>query len=393
MKRYKFDAAAAAVTFAGSAVALTALIFVYRIIAPQSWIARGILIGLTVAVTACAGFGALCLLVRSRRKVRVKIPPMFAKGGVIFLLLIFLLGFFGQTVYSAHIVQKRTVEADTEIVLLMDSSYSMEQYEREAETAAGTLIDSMQENAALALGMFTTEITQSWPLEVMDKTGKKDMSSRVKLNIADSGTSLTKALRWAYDTLQPDVGSSKNLMTVIISDGNSPIYPEAGQMLADAGVKVYSVRLSDKEDRFTQDFVDYVKSTGGFDTVFDDPGDKDALKALTAEFGGVPEEDMSNRLGPFEFADEYVLYDGSSEFGVGAFQLAVRFAFFLLLGLLVQLLCFRKITLPSVAFCMGGAVAATFISTLCGQYGLTVIAVAVIALMIYTVFAMIPQED
>ena len=393
MKKYKIDYVIPAISFVTAGLLLWLFLWLYDVITFANWWLRALYIGGVLPVTAIITFGAVYLSTLPRRKTKIRTPKLLSAATAVFLALLFLTGFFGQCIYSAKLLPPSSA-ANCEVVLLADESVASKSRSDEWKRAAERFIDGMDNSTALAVGVFTTEVVQSKELtQISDKT-KNELKDVLSAPVPDGGTSITKALNWAYKTLEPGMGSDTKQAIVVVSDGNSPVYPPAVQACAEKGVRIYSLRLSGTEGRFTDAFLQTVADTGGFDTAVSDAS-SDSIDNLLKAFNGITSDVRANRFGHFEFSKNSVLLDNRNLFtdDLSFSAVLIRFAVYAITALLFQLICFRKVTLPSIAFVLGGSLIATVLVTIFGGAHLLVPAAPVLSLTLFTVIAVIQKED
>lgn len=394
MRQNRLNIIIAIITFVISAAMLLISQLIYDAAGIESWLVRALFAGAVLALTAFGCFGAVAVYSRIRKNVKMDMPKLFSGVTALLLALVFILGALGQTAYSAEFSEEVAADADKEIVLLVDASHSMSVYSDLSVSVVNAVIDSVNSDTALAIGTFTTEVTEVQKLKTMSRSDKKDAKSDFSLNIEKKGTSLTKALRWAYSVFEPGISKQKERFVIIVSDCDSAAYPEVENKLKTAGVKVYSVRHKEDSGTFRDQFLDYVISTGGFDTVVKNADDaKSDLYLLISDFGGVTNPDEIIGIGDLKFTEHYIMYDNDKEFGLNVWRIIIRVLFYFLLSVLFQLICFRSITGRTVLIIAGTSLVTGLAVTFSGVFSFMPAAIVITALLVFTVFAGVSEED
>ncbi len=419
MKDRRFDLLSAIVSFAAALIVLVPMVALSYFSEPLGWFVQALFVGLTLPVAALAGFGAVHLLCRLRRGMKIELPGLFTGGGAIFLALLFLAGAVGQIVYSLHLEQRVTYREETvqtttpvvnghapcDIALLIDSSGSMIDKTDIVVRASDAFVDSLPDSADLALGIFTSKVTPSWGLRKMDAAGKEETKKNLREDGEGATTEIAEALEWAYDTLSAADDGTRNQFVVIVTDGVSPLHQSVIEKYdrTKCDIKVYSILTVDElydswlgESVTTKRFVDFVDSTGGFNSEVRTGDDEEAAIAeLTKVFNNISSEnitptdnvkrvrEVSTGLG---FANGTILHD---DFSVRIFGIIMRFVFFFIFAGLMQLYYFRDFRLSKLLICLGESAVATALVTLGGILGAAMISIIALALCLFALFAVL----
>lgn len=394
----RFDFLTALVSFAASAAVLCGTVYLCVLSADVSWVLCALATGVSLCLAALAGFGAMHLLNLLRRKTKLNLPSLLSKTTLLALALLFVLGAAGQALFSFRVREQTLRPAQDsftcDIALLVDASDSMNRRADERNAAAASLIEATTEDHKMSLGLFTAQIEAEEPLTAMDDKAKAAYNDVLKNAPQKGGTSLTKALEWAVDSLKESEADKQ--IVIVITDGSSPVYPDTAERLTKSGAELYSVRLPGSDEKFTDDFLALVNATGGFDTVLTDVTDKAELDPLVSAFCGLTSDIIGRTETKFGFAPFPILYTSPFVVAEGVLPLVLRllvqFVFFCLYYLLMQLLLFRRITLPSILIGAGCAVLAVAAVSLSAGVGIGIICVLALALTMHTAFAFIESR-
>lgn len=385
MRNKKPDILIIASSFISSFFVFTVLLFVYENANVSGTIAKALLVGACFALPALAAFICIHISAKVRqRKVKIELPALISGGTALMLILSFAAGFIGQLVYSFRINKEVTVtEGNSDIVLLLDDSGSMVPYTTNVRTASAAFVEGLSEKSRLALGIFAEVIGSFEDLVVMDDAGKQKIKDSFdpKYRFA-GGTNFDIALQKASECLSATDEDTVKAV-VMVTDGCDDVVSQNIQKhYINNDIKLYTIRIAGSEGKETQDLIDFVNKTGGFDTSIDMNSDPDAglhelIDAFASITGSVESETKT------EFSDGLLVYDED----LAAYKAVVRLIFIFILTLLVQLLYFRNISVKTVIANIITSVLACALLTFAVEISGVIVTVTASAALIFTAFA------
>ncbi len=216
------------------------------------------------------------------------------------------IGAAGQAVFGLDI-ESQKVKSDekiktkeTNVVLLMDYSGSMDYYIADETEVTCQLIDGLDKNVSMQIVAFSDTVepravSDFLPLTDANKDNLKDFVRNI--DIWHGGTNFDLPLEVAFNTLSDNEKKDCRSVVLMLSDyapGGYTFTNQKGQQIKDEGFEVYSVRITyqggeniDPNDQFAQ-FVDkdipIVKAAdGSIDT-------EELLGALTESVKGTREK-------------------------------------------------------------------------------------------------------
>ncbi len=378
----KFDVLTAGVTFGVSFLFCVLSIVVLREVKPAG-VAAALAVGISFFVTALASFAAMRIVSAARKSLTVNLPSLKFGFAALLLLLCFIVGFAGQFLYSFRIVRSEQPEPEpprgSNIALLLDASGSMEDYVDTVTAASVLFTESLSENCSLYAGIFDFYVKDSEPLTVMDPAGKAKMTAFLENRYVLGGmTNIDHPLQTAKDVLNAQ-NDGKEKAVVMLTDGFVKFLTQTkNDYLADQ-IKLYTIRIAGSENKDADELVDFVNATGGFDTVISDATMQSDMEALKKVFQAITQE-VDQPGVTTEFSDGYVLYDET----VSASRVAIRFAVFVLLVVLVQLLLIGRMDLPGILVSAAAAILTTAGVTLAGYAEMVPVCALLPAICVYT---------
>lgn len=188
--------------------------------------------------------------------------------GISFILLILcaaLLGAGGQFFYQKS-VEKGS--ADTDIVLLFDSSRSMAPYKSACVDAAGILIDDMKETDRMQTVLFAGKVFDKSELLFMDESGKAQVKSILSgcdeiVGTTDFDLAFMEALE-AFSE-----GEDRNQAIILLTDGLGAVSEAVQKECLERKIRVCTISIGgmDEKEEQVRHLTDFIKQTGGFETV------------------------------------------------------------------------------------------------------------------------------
>lgn len=319
---------------------------------------------LAVFVGGFLGLNLALALDRRRKALRPRLWPVsFLLSGA----LLFGAGFGGQLLFM-RAEEEVTTPSETDMVLLLDASGSMDAYSVPRTEAACQFVDSLDKDCCLQVISFTCRedlpaLDQS-PMLEMDRQGKDVLKEMIAGIDHQGGTDFNAPLRLALDTLDKEGRRNCGKAVIMLTDGYGEDMPDLDKKLTDDylddEVKLMTIRISDSDDLSgaPEDLVEMVEETGGFD-IWLEP-DRD---------GGVDTDDM---LDAFQEAFQAVtetrpavsdgFLTGSEE--TSGYQLLIRTATLLVCAVLFGLGYFGCFQRKMVLNLLSGLVLSVLISLL-----------------------------
>ncbi len=363
---------------------------------------RAFLTGAVLAVAAAVTFAVIKLIssLMSGFKANGKVhtPSLIGEKGAIILLLIFLLGFVGQIIYSLGLTQpaakkKSKSKNRYDIEILVDCSDSMQQNGKNPLKLCENIIDTVPEGNQIGMVLFTSQIEKDFSLSNVTAKSKKKYKSTLSKFKSKGGTSLTRAFSCAADTFEKDGNSDNKKMIIAITDGASPIHPDVKDRITDLEINVYNLKASNETPLFYDELDEFVNESGGFVTVAS--GNNEIPKKLIDEYEGIVTKDGAKKK--LTFTNKNILFDESeSETGDAieiCIRLIARFIFFLLLYILVSYYYFRLIGSSTILSGVITAVLTSLAVLITSFINIPVITAIFIALTINAIFSEIEVKE
>lgn len=310
------------------------------------------------------GLSGVCLAERIRQKqFSVMKRPGRGRSFLIALASGVLLGGFGQLIYMVTVeeyekeAESEAEPGDSDLVLLLDCSDSMQGKKASCGEAACQLTDKLGEGNFMQVVSFAGRVLGQTELLPMDPDGKQSCIEFIH-NIDLVGmTNFNAAFRTALDTLDGSATGNGRQAVILITDGQASLDEGIKEECLEANIIVYSIRLAEDGgmDSQSEALVSFVEETGGFNTEIqvDAEGDISVEKLLEAlESAAIEKQEpvYGKRLA----LGERLLVGGDEAPEVRHY--AIRFLVFLAYGILITWAYYGKAAGKNIAGCVGAAV-------------------------------------
>lgn len=405
----KFDFVTLLLTFGVSAVVFTLMLMaVYSV--STNWVFRSFGTGAALAVTAAAAYGAMTAGLKLRKNMVVNLPAVFSKSVAVSLVLLFVLGFAGQVLYSIQIETKKVKDGekektevvkkvnDADLAILLDCSGSMSSFNKDVLLACDEFIDGLPEGARLGGGVFADSVVIE-DLTKMDSSGKTKMKEAMRVNLSDEfGNDFIRAYSDVYDMFESQSSEGRYKALFIFTDGDGAHDKETNaQKFKDAGIEIHSIRPVGSYASDTDDLIELVGATGGTDNeISSSTGASRMDNVLNALKQIIEKTEKKTVKTPvyknkteIKFSEGMLLYDEETPVR----GIAVRVASFLVFALLIQLIYFRKQNMLAAVVTVIQGLCAAFIATGLGVTGLPVLVGVSTALFMFSAFLILSFEE
>lgn len=330
---------------------------------------RALWMGGFFLMTFVLGYFALQLAMVLGRACRVERPRMWWAAFLIACPLLFGIGFGGQYLFM-YSKEDVTVPAEVDMVLLLDASGSMETggYIGPRTEAACQFVDSLTEENRLQAVSFAGTVLERTDLLPLDSGNRMKLKQMIRNIDAHGATDFNEPLSQAMNTLNTQGRTNCNKAVILLTDGQSDglnvLDPTLERQFVNAGIRVFTVRISDTTllDGNAQDLVDLALATGGLDTLLMPQPDgsidtAEMLKAFREAFEATSQTKVNMREGLLVHSGE----------GVTLWQFLVRLAVMLLCAMVVGFGYFCRISpLSLISSAVMGLLAAVLITLLEG---------------------------
>ena len=389
MKKNKIEIPMSILSFFVSLLSYGGMLYIYQKQSFSEPIMKAAAAGAIFALPPLLSLTAMHISAHLRRSIKIKLPKLLSGMTILMLFLSFAAGFAGQLLYSLHreeIENKEEISSD--IVIMLDDSGSMLSFADVVHAAAMTFVDGLSENCRAAAGIFAAKVDAFEGLTYMTPDGKQKIKDLISKNNFAGGTDFNEALNKAYDCLMGNNTQNTRKTVVLITDGQAEIDDSIKNKYLADNIQLYSVRISGSEGAFTNELIDFVTHTGGFDTAIDlSTNSDDAINHLAQAFENisvvVDTETVTN------FSDALMVYDANNTVP----SILIRTAAFILLVLFVQILYFRKLSAGSFFGDMLFAVAASYMTGIAAGMQLVWLCAASSALLLFTAFTGLHLEE
>lgn len=246
----------------------------------------------------------------------------------------FLCGAGGQAVYM---LSHKSVSGDVDLVLMLDGSNSMEGYQETCVTAAGQLIEQMDERCRIQAISFSALVLGSTPLLSMDQEGKEYIKTFLDEADVMGGTNFNEPLRMAESVLEENQEEGRIQAAVMLTDGEGELDEAVKESFLNQGIRLSVIRIVTGEaaGEATDALLQFAEDTGGFHTEVESvDGTIDGEKMIQA-FRETFQATSGLYMG------EGFLAIGEAEKPV-LWHLAVRAVFLALYGVLVGIVYYQR---------------------------------------------------
>ena len=400
MKNNKWLISFTIATFVTTGLVLAVSLFAHSFYDKAGWPADVLTVGLTLCVTAAVSFGTVVAANRLSSRFRVRLPKFFCGTAAILMALLFVVGGIGQAVYSLEYKTQKIKVGEREetqvveynenadIVLMMDDSASMNSSKNAIHQVCEAFINRLSEGCNVGGGLFTDRVLRNYylPLTKMDSQGKQEMIRTITRNGPGGGTGFDNIFDVALEEFSRNSQPDRHHVIVIFTDGQGLMWKEHLSKLQRENVVVYTIR--NVTDRSALDRI--VKETGGKDVIMNNTADIDTILSALNEMAHHQEEKVTKtpvyetRSG-FWLVPGSILYDAQNMQSV--YRVIVRMLAFAVYGVLVQLLLFRNTRIGGLAMSAGASLLCGFLVSLASFVRVPIIAIAALALFMFTVFA------
>lgn len=273
-----------------------------------------------------------------------------------------LLGGGGQVIYMLT-VQEYETEPETEaesvysdLVLLLDCSNSMQGKKASCAEAARQLTKGLEEGNAMQVIAFSGKVIGETELLFLDQSGKRTTTDFIDGIDVVGGTNFIAGFESAFETLRESVTGNERQAVILVTDGRGDLNEEIKENYLEENILVYSIRLTGEEtvDEQSRKLIEFVEATGGFNTEIqvDAQGDisvEKLLEALESAAREISEPSYEKRLA----FGEQLLIAGSQ--GMGLRHYGIRFLIFMVYGLVITWIYYRRAALKNLIGCAGAA--------------------------------------
>ena len=291
MKRKVFDWLAAGVTLLISVLGAVILYFTSEDLQKDD-LTRYIWMGLFFLVIFMVGFAALQVYLKYS-KYEVQRPKNWLVWALIAAVAVFAIGAGAEYLYMQSTetkTSKKSTGSDTkvDVVLLLDSSGSMDSVKDVRNDSIAAFINSLDEHCQLQVMGFAGGLgaNDSSDFQTMDDSGKSAaitfMNNLDMIGLTDFDFGAENALNSL--TSNPKARQDAKKAVIMVTDAAGAFNGTCQQSYLDAGVQFYTIRLNTYQLDPPQTLMDFVTKTGGFDQSFltDSNGEIDSDQLLQA---------------------------------------------------------------------------------------------------------------